>query len=107
MSKSKRWSQPTVWGKPTWMFLYCVAQTFPSTPSLQEKKKYKEFFYSLQWILPCKLCQHHYQQWIKECPIQPFLNNPSDLQKWLLLLDNYIRIRLNKPLITDMKIYFQ
>ena len=102
-TSSSMWSRPSVWGTPTWKFLYCVVQSYPRCPSLQEREEYAVFFHSLQWILPCRKCRSHYQQWLTLCPVVPFLRNRTCLQKWLLWLDNYIRQRLEKPLIENMK----
>lgn len=100
------YKSPKIWGKSTWIFLYCIVNTYPEYPSKKEKKEYKIFFESLQNILPCKLCRHHYKIWLEINPIDKNLNSQKDLYKWLILLDNFIRLRLNKPLINDCNKYY-
>lgn len=100
------WSQPSLWGRPTWMFLYCVVKTFPEQPSTRQKREYLLFFHSISSILPCKLCRRHYRQWLRRHPIEDHLGCSEQLEAWLLDLHNYIRQRLRKPPIPDFQIYF-
>ena len=100
------WSQPSLWGRPTWMFLYCVVKTFPERPSTRQKQEYLLFFHSMSSILPCKLCRRHYRQWLRRHPIEDHLGRPEQLEAWLLDLHNYIRQRLHKPPIPDFRLYF-
>lgn len=53
-----------VWGVCFWLVLHCISLNYPVHPSGQDKKRYKAFFESLQWVLPCKACRESYGKFI-------------------------------------------
>jgi len=92
---------PNTWGSSAWVFLYCIANTYPENPLHIEKIQYERFFNDLQFVLPCKKCRTHYQKWLTFSPIYPHLQSRYALKEWLFLLHNYINIRLDKGIIRD------
>ncbi len=53
---------PAYWGPHIWRTIHFVAFGYPATPSEQDKKNYKNFYYSLPNILPCTECCEHFSQ---------------------------------------------
>ena len=51
---------PNVWGPFFWHTIHIAALGYPKEPSYTEKKAAKEFFESLQFMLPCGVCREHY-----------------------------------------------
>ena len=47
----------TVWGPSMWHYLHIMSFNYPPRPSMEEKKKYKDFILNLQYTLPCKYCR--------------------------------------------------
>ena len=80
------------WGPPYWVALHTVAQNYD--PSAHDAKQYKRFFRDVGETLPCIHCRRSYKQFMKEIPIEPYLNKPRGLAKWLFLMHN----RINKKL---------
>ena len=90
------YKDPKVWGGPTWIFLHCVTFTYPQKPTLQDKAHYKNFFKSIQHVLPCKVCQDHYQRYLKIHPIEEALQSRKELIKYMINLHNHINVRYKK-----------
>ena len=92
-----------VWGPPGWLFLNCVSFGYPykinnSNPLHKNKKQdYKNFFYFLGKVMPCKYCRDSYMDFIKENPIDNSLNSRNDLTKWLYNIHNKINNKLGVP----------
>ena len=47
----------TVWGPAMWHYLHTMSFNYPTNPTLEEKKHYRDFIISLQYVLPCKYCR--------------------------------------------------
>ena len=91
---------PQFWGPHAWIFLHTITLNYPKHPTDQDKQQYKHFFTSLQDILPCDKCAHHYSQHIRELPIDPVLRSRDELVRWLIKIHNEVNKDLDKPLYT-------
>ena len=87
-----------IWGPSAWLFLHAVTFQYPEEPTMVDKKNYKQFFNSLQNILPCPKCREHYQENIKEIPIQ--LNSRDELIQWLINIHNNVNKLNNKDILS-------
>ena len=87
-----------IWGPSAWLFLHAVTFQYPEEPTMVDKKNYKQFFNSLQNILPCPKCREHYQENIKEIPIQ--LNSRDELIQWLINIHNNVNKSNNKDILS-------
>lgn len=47
----------SIWGPPLWHFLHTISVNYPINPTLKDKKNYYNFFYNLQYVLPCDICR--------------------------------------------------
>lgn len=61
---------PSVWGPPTWRFLYAVALAYPNSPTIDEMNAARNMLMSLAHLLPCAACRVNYNtklgQWARE-----------------------------------------
>lgn len=82
---------PKVWGPPAWQFLHFVALSYPSNPTLYERRSYKTFFSNLKNVLPCSDCNHNYKNHFRVYDIDNYLQNPQRLFKWTVLIRNAVK----------------
>ena len=94
-----------LWGPAYWFTLHTITFQYPFSPTQQDKDHYRSFFESLQYLLPCKYCRLHYQQNLKEVPIQ--LENRRSLVEWLIKFHNQVNIITGKPIYTVDQIMYQ
>ena len=71
--------KPSVWGPHGWKFLHYVSLGAPDKLNIEEANHYRNFYESLQYILPCKSCAKNYAQNIKDHPINDHLKTRDDL----------------------------
>lgn len=88
---------PEVWGPFFWHTIHIVALGYPKDPTYSDKKAAKEFFESLQHLIPCSICKNHYVQHIKNKPITPSLDTREHLIQWTIDIHNEVNKMLNKP----------
>lgn len=92
-----------VWGPPGWLFLHCLTFGYPyqidemNHEHFEKKNQYKQFFYYLGKVLPCKYCRESYDKYYKELPIDNFLNSRHDLTLWLYKIHNKVNDKLGVP----------
>lgn len=78
------------WGTHAWAFIESIALTYPVNPTLQDKSDYKDFFISLQNVLPCPRCRNHYKENLKKHPINKALTSREDLIRWVIDVHNEV-----------------
>lgn len=66
---------PEVWGPFFWHTIHIAALGYSQEPNYSEKKAMKEFFESLQIIIPCPICRTHYISHMAKLPIGPSLDS--------------------------------
>jgi len=91
---------PSIWGKHGWKFIHFVAQGYPDKPSQEQKLQYKNFFNSIQYVLPCSFCRDHYTQNLINNPIDDsVLQNKKSFVDWTVKLHNIVNIQTDKEII--------
>ena len=88
--------RPAIWGPYGWKFMHYVSLGYPESPSENDKRNYKDFFTSLQDILPCEKCQVNYKQNIYDHPIDKALDSRDSLVKWVIDIHNRVNKELGK-----------
>ena len=88
--------QPKLWGPHGWKFMHYISLGYPINPTSKDKINYKNFYYSLQDILPCEKCAINYQKNINEYPIDNQLKNRDTLVKWVIDIHNKVNKELGK-----------
>jgi len=91
--------KPVIWGPHGWKFMHYVTLGYPDNPSQSEKQNYKDFFMSLQTILPCAKCAQNYKQNLSEYPIDNHLESRDHLVKWLIDIHNKVNLETGKEII--------
>ncbi len=91
---------PNIWGPHAWFLIHSVCLNYPDNPTDEDKKRYINFFTSLQAILPCQPCRKHFKQNMKKYDIKKYLNNKKALLEWCLKIQNCVRKQNNKPELT-------
>ena len=93
MTKSVK---PDIWGPYGWKFMHYVALGYPDLPTHNDKQNYKNFFASLQNVLPCAKCAQNYKQNLSELPIDNHLESRDHLVKWLIDIHNKVNLETGK-----------
>jgi hypothetical protein len=88
------------WGPGGWVLLDSIAFNYPVRYNPRSKKHrsfrkyYKQLFENLQYTLPCKYCRKSYTRFLKELPIDGFLDSRGDLTYWLYLIHDKVNHKL-------------
>ena len=59
----------TVWGPSKWHFLHTMSFNYPVHPSLDDKRKYRNYMLSLKYVLPCGKCRKNLKENYKKLPL--------------------------------------
>jgi hypothetical protein len=59
-----------IWGPIMWTALHTISFNYPVRPTSADKKHYKDYIYSLRYVLPCKYCRINLTKNLKEKPLQ-------------------------------------
>ena len=95
---------PEVWGPFFWHTIHIVALGYPIEPSYADKKAAKEFYESMQFVVPCPVCREHFKEHLAKHPITPHLDRRKDLFRWTVVLHNAVNQTLQKPLLTEQEV---
>jgi hypothetical protein len=95
---------PVVWGPFFWHTIHLVALSYPKQPSYTEKRSAKEFYESLQFLLPCAICREHYKDHLQKNPISTFLDRREDIFRWTVMVHNEVNKQLEKPTWTEQEV---
>jgi len=84
------------WGPDGWKLLHSIVEGYPSKPSKEDKMTYKNFFLTIEHILPCIYCRRSFKQYLGELPLEPYLKNKKMLTEWLYIMHNKVNGKLRK-----------
>jgi hypothetical protein len=87
---------PRVWGPRFWFSLHSVTFTYPFNPDIEHQERIKNFFNSLEYILPCSICRVNYSKNIRKLPIDNNLDNRKKLAFWLIDIHNMVNLETGK-----------
>lgn len=87
---------PEVWGPIFWNALHIASLAYTDTPTLRQKTNMKNFYESMVDVIPCPICRYHYEQNLKELPIDEALNSHMGLITWVWTMHNKINVQLDK-----------
>lgn len=91
--------QTNIWGPGCWIFLHCVATSYPvkiTSKNQKIKSQMKRFFTLLGDIFPCKYCRQSYKQFLKSHPIDSHLDSRRSLEKWVYTIHNLVNKKTGK-----------
>ena len=84
------------WGPDGWQLLHSIAVSYPDNSNRNEKKIYRDFFNSIEYILPCIYCRYSFSEYIKIKPVDNFLENSKTLSEWLFNIHNMVNNKLKE-----------
>lgn len=91
---------PRYWGPQFWFTMHTVAFFYPDTPNQTEMAHARDFYSSLQSLLPCPGCAAHYSRMLERYPIDRSLESRETLIAWVNKIHNEVNRRLGKPIVT-------
>jgi len=92
---------PEVWGPPSWKFIHFVTLGYPDNPTFQDKKKYKQFFELISYVLPCNYCTKNFEKHLKQNPLtNNILNSRKKLVLWGIKMHNLVNKMNNSQVYT-------
>ena len=87
-----------IWGPHLWFSLHTITFAYPLNPSTQDKLHYKNFFETMQNVIPCSVCKKNYIRHLKESPIEKHLGSRRELVYWLIDLHNLVNGETGKKI---------
>jgi hypothetical protein len=89
-----------IWGSSMWFSLHTITMNYPNFPTYVDKQDYKNFFVSLQYVIPCSVCRKNYQRHLKELPIENALESRQKLVYWLIDIHNLVNAEIGKKIMS-------
>jgi len=95
--KSNEGMLTTVWGPSMWHFLHTMSFNYPTNPTNDDKKYYRDFVLNLKNILPCKYCRINLEKNFKKMPLTiSNMKNRETFSLYIYQLHELINKMLNK-----------
>jgi len=87
----------SVWGPAAWHFIHTMSFNYPVNPTAEDKKHYKDFIYSLRYVLPCKYCRINLKNNLKQKPLQMcHMESRATFSKYIYELHELVNKMLGK-----------
>ena len=87
----------SVWGPSLWHYLHVMSFNYPTKPTTQQKKAYKQFILGLRHVLPCGYCRKNLKKNLKCLPLrQKDLKNRNNFSRWIYRLHELVNKMLGK-----------
>lgn len=94
------------WGNAGWDFITSCALMLPKDATKETRQNYRDFFTNIGNVLPCGVCESHFNKYLKEHPI-PEDFNARFLAEWLNNLHNEVNESHKKPTFPFLKMLRQ
>lgn len=89
---------PQCWGPSGWFFLHSITMGYPESNVTPETAAlYKQFFESLEFVLPCVWCKRNYRRNLEQLPIDDHLGSRRELAEWLYRIHNLVNEETGVP----------
>ena len=86
-----------VWGPAAWHLLHTISFNYPTNPTRENKKHYKEYVENLTNVLPCKYCRMNLKNNLKAHPIRIcHMKNRETFSKYIYNLHEIVNKMLGK-----------
>ena len=86
-----------IWGPIVWTALHTISFNYPVNPTAEDKKHYKDFIYSLRYVLPCKYCRINLTKNLKQKPLQMcHMKNRDTFSRYIYELHELVNKMLDK-----------
>ena len=88
-----------VWGPSLWHFLHTMSFNYPVKPSKEDKKHYRDYVISLQYILPCRFCRENLTKNFKLFPItDEVMKSRDSFSRYMYVLHEMVKKMLGKKM---------
>ena len=89
--------QTSIWGPLIWTALHTISFNYPVNPTPENKKHYKDFIYSLRYVLPCKYCRINLTKNLKQKPLlMCHMKNRETFSRYIYELHELVNKMLDK-----------
>jgi hypothetical protein len=86
-----------IWGPIMWTALHTISFNYPVNPTNEEKIHYKEFIYSLKYVLPCKYCRINLtKNFVQKPLLMCHMKNRETFSRYIYELHELVNKMLNK-----------
>jgi hypothetical protein len=86
-----------IWGPLVWTALHTISFNYPINPTVEDKKHYKDFIYSLRYVLPCKYCRINLTKNLKQKPLSMcHMKNRETFSRYIYELHELVNKMLDK-----------
>ncbi len=93
--------QPEIWGPDAWSFLHTITLEYPDVPTNADKNNMKNFFISLENVLPCIKCKMNFGKHLISHPLNNnVLSSKTKLVKWLIDIHNEVNKMNGKQIMS-------
>ena len=87
----------TIWGPPQWHMLHTISFNYPVNPTLEQKKQYRDYIWSLQNVLPCGACRKNLKTNLKQLPLtMKDMENRDTFSRYIYNLHELVNKMLDK-----------
>jgi len=87
----------TAWGPAIWHYLHMMSFNYPLNPTEEDKKHYRDFILSLQYVLPCKYCRMNLKKNFARLPLkEKDMESRESFSKYVYELHELINKMLKK-----------
>jgi hypothetical protein len=78
------------WGPFVWAAIHIVAMGAPKELSREQRQQYAAFYNNIAHVLPCNICNEHFQKKLKETPVEQHTGSRQDLFEWTVDMHNSV-----------------
>lgn len=87
----------TVWGPSQWHVLHTMSFNYPVNPTVKDKRNYRNYILSLQYVLPCGKCRENLKKNFEKLPIlMKHMKSRHSFSKYIYDLHELVNKMLNK-----------
>lgn len=87
----------TVWGPMLWSYLHTMSFNYPTEPTSDNKKHYRDFVLNLRHVMPCKYCRMNLAKNLKDLPLTvDHMKNRETFSRYIYNLHELVNKMLNK-----------
>jgi len=86
-----------------WDVFYAIAFAYPNQPTPREQDAARQYFGSVEHLLPCEYCRDHYAAFLRNHPVRA--ESSAALSAWVLQLNNDVNARTRKPPVTLAEVW--
>lgn len=87
----------SVWGPLVWTSLHIMSFNYPVNPTPADKKHYRDYVYSLRYVLPCKFCRINLKKNLEKKPLlMCHMENRATFSRYIYELHELVNKMLGK-----------